>query len=589
MWKHKESKWLVRGGRKVRCYLCGKKILAKGDLFLFHQDTGYYSHQSCMTESTTLSGNERRRAVKKIAVGAAVVGAIAAGAGKFIDISSQSKGSNSPDTQTILTSQGLILPALTSDPANPVAGQMWYRSDAGVTAHYDSIQNRVVYSSEINNGNVNVTSKGIVNGLSVLPNDGTGGFGPGSLQADGSLTQTSGIQEAVNYIYNSGTTINGNGGKSLLTDAIYLDGDVFEIDAPITISAAPSGVYGPNLTVRGRGIQNTILNFNFDNEWGITISPDNSYGMFSFEGFSPNAGAGYTPNGWLNADWSGSSNAGQTNMILKDINVYPATWSVNSMVLKAMAYVLLLNVWDTTKSSDTGPVLANELNQWIGGVSYQPINLTNTSIGTFVTELDGLQSCPVSVTYGTVLLSVRNCMGFVFTIGAATMTNLYLENVEYGTLSGSALISASSASTINMITIKGLFTSTTQTKSLLDTTNLTVLKLSAEGVNPSSGTLTLPSVSISANPPVSGTVYQNTNPYDIEIDLPVYATTSGTAGYVTIAKGSTDTPTAISNQYVSGDTSSTSTQIIRLRVPAGWYYSFTGSGVTFATATPFAE
>ena len=167
MWKHK-TKWLLRGGRKVRCYLCGKKILAKGDLFLFHQDTGYYSHQSCLAESTTISGNERRRAVKKIAVGAAVVGAIAAGAGKLIDISSQSKGSNSPAAQTILTSQGLIPPALTSDPANPVPGQMWYRSDAGVMAHFDGIQNRVVYSSEINDGNVHVTSKGIVNGLSVL-------------------------------------------------------------------------------------------------------------------------------------------------------------------------------------------------------------------------------------------------------------------------------------------------------------------------------------------------------------------------------------------------------------------------------------
>ena len=94
---------------------------------------------------------------------------------------------------------------------------------------------------------------------------------------------------------------------------------------------------------------------------------------------------------------------------------------------------------------------------------------------------------------------------------------------------------------------------------------------------------------LQANPPVSGTVYQNINLYAIEIDLPVYATTAGTAGYVTIAKGSTDTPSAIGNQYVSGDTSDTSEQIIRLRVPAGWYYEFTASGVTFGTASVFAE
>ena len=203
MWKHK-TKWLVRGGRKVRCYLCGKKILAKGDLFLFHQDTGYYSHQSCLAESTTISGNERRRAVKTIAIGAAVVGAIAAGAGKFLDVSSQSK--NSPAAQTILTSQGLIPPALTSDPSNPVPGQMWYRSDAGVEAHFDGVQNRVVYSSEINDGNVHVTSKGIINGLSVLPNDGKGGFGPDTTkgatapgQYGSPYSETIGNQEAINY------------------------------------------------------------------------------------------------------------------------------------------------------------------------------------------------------------------------------------------------------------------------------------------------------------------------------------------------------------------------------------------------------
>ena len=94
---------------------------------------------------------------------------------------------------------------------------------------------------------------------------------------------------------------------------------------------------------------------------------------------------------------------------------------------------------------------------------------------------------------------------------------------------------------------------------------------------------------LTANPPVSGTVYQNINQYDIEIDLPAYATTSATAGYVTVAKGATSTPTAIGNQYVSGDTSDTSEQIIRLRVPAGWYYEFTSSGVTFGTASVFAE
>ena len=99
----------------------------------------------------------------------------------------------------------------------------------------------------------------------------------------------------------------------------------------------------------------------------------------------------------------------------------------------------------------------------------------------------------------------------------------------------------------------------------------------------------LSSLSLTANPPVSGTVYQNTNPFDIEINLPVYATTSGTAGKVAIAKGMTSTPSSIGSQYVNGATSSTSADIIRLKVPAEWYYSFTETGVTFGTASVFAD
>ena len=97
------------------------------------------------------------------------------------------------------------------------------------------------------------------------------------------------------------------------------------------------------------------------------------------------------------------------------------------------------------------------------------------------------------------------------------------------------------------------------------------------------GSATLP-----ANPPVSGTVYQNLNPFDIEIYLPSYATTAATAGTVAVALGPTSTPTAIATEYVSGSTSATSVTLVRIRVPAGWYYSFTATGASFASASAFA-
>jgi len=97
--------------------------------------------------------------------------------------------------------------------------------------------------------------------------------------------------------------------------------------------------------------------------------------------------------------------------------------------------------------------------------------------------------------------------------------------------------------------------------------------------------------SLSANPPASGTVYQNQNPTKIRIILPVYATTSGTAGSVAVAMGNNSTGTnpptipTLFTKYINGSTSSSATELITLEVPAGWYYSFTGTGVTFGTAT----
>ena len=170
-----------------------------------------------------------------------------------------------------------------------------------------------------------------------------------------------------------------------------------------------------------------------------------------------------------------------------------------------------------------------------------------------------------------------------------TVNNIVFNNCLIN--SGTPAINAPSSTSVNNIILNGCIFDAPNIPFIKNVTVTGVSKMIDCYVSKGSLPPIPPSAtpSLSANPPVSGTAYQNTNPYAIEIDLPVYVSTGGTVGYVTIAKGSTDTPTAIGNQYVSGDTSSTATQIIRVKVPAGWYYKFTGSGVTFATATPFAE
>ena len=110
----------------------------------------------------------------------------------------------------------------------------------------------------------------------------------------------------------------------------------------------------------------------------------------------------------------------------------------------------------------------------------------------------------------------------------------------------------------------------------------------ASGVHPiivnNLGYNPLGSISPPASPLVSGTVYQNTSGSPFAIYQPAYATTAGTAGSVAVALGGSSTPSTIFTQWVNGSTTSSLPEVIQLRVPPGWYYSFTTTGATLANA-----
>jgi len=92
------------------------------------------------------------------------------------------------------------------------------------------------------------------------------------------------------------------------------------------------------------------------------------------------------------------------------------------------------------------------------------------------------------------------------------------------------------------------------------------------------------SLTIPTNPPVSGTAYQNGMQVAIEVRLPVYASVPGTAGSVTPSLGPSSPSQTLSAEFVSGSTTASLLYVCRIMVPNGWYFKFTGSGVTFGTA-----
>ena len=658
MWKHK-TKWLVRGGRKVRCYLCGKKILAKGDLFLFHGDTGYYSHQSCQAESTTISGNERRRAVKKIAVGAAVVGAIAAGAGKFLDVSSQSK--NSPAAQTILTSQGLIPPALTSDPANPVPGQMWYRSDAGVEAHFDGVQNRVVYSSEINDGNVHVTSKGIINGLSVLPNDGTGWFGPDTTegatapgQYGSPYTQSTGTQEAL-------TRVNMNGGGEIYvqkgfypisvpltynTPTIYRPGDTTPtVIPPIAIigegspqdtqnksSASGSVIIYPtsgfssgsniltiganlsdNYAVGGAIVKNIVFqctengqfagqgDYSYNWASGLLVNAADQAYIFNNYVFGANGNGievaqGPQPSGLGGADivmFNNVVNSSQNSIV---VNGGDNTVAFNQVFFggnNTSDYAAYL-IGNT--GSSTGPginVIGNHANAI--QCAFMIISGNALVSGNY---LDGSApmpggSTPFDVSAGTVTIMDNYIMPSTGIVGSSTSNailtvhggSIYCKNNTV-TLQGDILgwVQVLSDAAYVYFTDNNVISNGYTIYNDIYIASGVTLTNSIFEHNTIDGVPYFPVPTLSANPPVTATVYQNTNPYDIRLKIPVtYSPTSSAAA--TLATGTSSSSTVTTSTKVSYPAGITTgiIETYEMVVKAGQYFELVVTNATIGT------
>jgi hypothetical protein len=616
MWKHKESKWLVRGGRKVKCYLCGKKILAKGDLFLSHQDTGYYSHQSCQSESTTISGNERRKAVKKIAVGAAVVGAIAAGAGKLIDISSQSKGSNSPAAQTILTSQGLIPPALTSDPSNPVPGQMWYRSDAGVMAHFDAVQNRVVYSSEINDGNVHVTSKGIVNGLSVLPNDGTGWFGPDTTkgatapgQYGSPYTETVGIQEMVTFCFGiGGGTMVFQPGSYVVTDASLqtdpISGFSYKIAIPKNsltnpvinlsfVSLAKAGFQLNSTQDQIDGTGNVFIK-SLENDTGTTQSAyhfimgafttgtntsdvETNIGTY-FDGiFFETSSESTNSLGGLDVRFVGDASFGE--FLAKTYPDGPSPSSYNSSTglywMTGGGHFAGINADMIAISGYHYGIITDLPHTHVGLISlvYCQYGVVTYGGSVYGGQIDFFQSeqTPNEILLGnnTVSWHISSySMGDQSTSGVFEYSYSIIDN---GTSGGNVII-------IDLFTLG--------TSGLTPAFNIVgkdVINIQNFGIN-DTGNPYIPSPTLSTNPPVSGTAYQNTNPYDIRLKIPVtYSPTSSAAA--TLATGTSSSSTVTTSTKVSYPAGIT-TGIIdtyEMVVPAGQYFELVVTNATIGT------
>ena len=430
---------------------------------------------------------------------------------------------------------------------------------------------------------ITVSAKGVANGLSTEYNDGYD-FGPDSYDPNSTAsipyTQTSGIQEAWNYcIIHKIGKIKLLSGNFVINSPLYLlfDREIITIEGSLNYGYDLSST--TNMSVIVNKTSGTTPYVQIGSTSGSTAGIPfglNGIGFLGNNSSSDGIVTVNTQNFWNNVNTANfSSQYGVRIIGAGNLHIFRDCWINGDTSVSGNSVFRVDGIDTVTSYTINGTVIDVQGRPEI----YMPGTQIAGEIASYSTGTVGLDIADANL-FGSPYLHIRNVETLILDENAYSgagnqnvISTLYPENFT-------TLITANGVSKSSWLILQtNIGSSLTQSANF---SNGNIVRIIPNPI------ITL-SPTLSANPPVSDTVYQNTNPYDIEIDLPSYASTAGTAGYVTLAKGSTSTPTSIGNQYVSGDTSDTSEQIIRLRVPAGWYYSFTASGVTFGTASVFAE
>jgi len=464
---------------------------------------------------------------------------------------------------------------------------------------------------------ITISAKGIQNGTSAYLNDGAD-FGPDTMLGATTLgqygppfTTTSGLAEAFDYADAIGGNVSAVPG-------------IFGISSPTTFMQHSNAIFYANgATIKALSSMSSILTVNNGNQQFIKnlIVNGNNLATNGFDVVNGSfgltidgAGGKNTTGRWLNINMTG--NYGGIRLLNCNDDSYLLPGGSLSCNLVDGNTLRMSNCSFNGSSSITAPFIFanNSLMKGLGANTssarfskcyiYADQSHTDFNGNSYCADLTGNFSftgctfdCDGSLTgknvdivaiaagsssVGANYFDFDNCQFFVDPSGSNT-ADVYL-TAPYASGNNSVVSGHS-----NLVSASSPYTGNAYLQAAILSYAVTNINFAA--INISSGTFTMnvTNPSLLANPPVSGTVYQNKTGTAYKIYLPVYASTAGTAGHVTIAKGATSSPTAIGNQYVSGATSSTSTDIIKLRVPSGWYYSFTASGVTFGTASVFAD
>ena len=497
---------------------------------------------------------------------------------------------------------------------------------------------------------ITVSAKGMINGLSNIPNDGAD-FGPDTtLNATGlgqygsPYTETSGGQEGVDYVSNldSGGVVRFSGGKFIINSTINIE-NTSAGDVPIYLEGSGAGNFGnqtyPNISTS----QGTLfyaadgLNANIiyvDNLGGyLKISdihffgnPDNNTGssiaIITFaDGFQsevsrcifdspPESGyAIFTTDGndlsFLNINKNLFQNAIAGITAHDNGMIYLNPLSSSNQTSGAGPYIIEDNYFFSTAATHIYTDAPNTIIR--NNFFDEYINAVNTSaINAQVTGNIFLGSSSSSSAY-QVAISGQNAQVhgnfFLYAGYQNILVNGGNAEISENMFDGTAGDSSSTATTKYVLNITAALASVSKGGIVFRNNTFIGPYLSSFPFNYVSDTgliirdnyvmsdadIVL-APTLSTNPPVTATVYQNTNPYDIYVSVPItFPTTASTAmsAYLRVGTSSTAGANPIMDQFAEPATLATASGRIwslKAKIPAGQYFEVDTTNASIGTA-----
>ena len=401
---------------------------------------------------------------------------------------------------------------------------------------------------------ITVSSKGLANGLSEYFNDGAD-FGPDSLQADGSLTQTSGIQEAWNYALSTAyyaVPTTGSPTAGLMPPEVRLLDGVFTVNEKIVISGGSKQI--ASLKMSGNGGITTDIICNVSDDYALEIDPDTTQGTgVVFSNFSFDFLSGTTCLGFVNWNFT-SEPTSEPWIIWHDFNSGSASAGTYSNFLGSdtSGVTGLFGAYITGNVASSNPIYVSAATLYFTGAStgmgintgnssiiylYSPREVTLGNNASEVTIINPEGTVNIGTTSssnvtGNILIRGLNNVNVVMNTNISG--SLTIKNVLW-TISTTILTANSNS--VNSLKIKNVWTNQSSvplTDGTLYTSSPNIdVKISdlfpiANFTNIPVNTPTTPSV------PASGTAQQNTNSY--AVDAYVYG---GTVTEIQITKNGT--------------------------------------------------